>query len=991
MPFTVIPARAAPETMSLQPSAAAKALSKETKLKTLLQEENSSLKNHVAILMETVHDLSRDKTELLQEATQTQQLLSQLNQTVARQKTQMTVLCPVELQRTNSHLERVRNKLTRCRAQLRTAKGLQSRFALRTAKLNRLKKTSTAEKQTLENRITTCRAKIGRLEADNQALTKELASIQEQEKDTLRGEKNRFSDNVRKTVMQLQGDGNVPAGKCSKVIQIIAENLFKTTFDDKDLPCLQTAVNIADEGHVLAKIQATEQMLTAANYTLHADGTGRNGQKIVAHQISLDNGSTLSLGFTTVATENADTLLDVTVQLLRELTDVYCTDDADKEETFKALLSKMTSLMSDRAAVMKSYDSKIKEFIESELGHEVSVHFLHCNAHFLLGLSRSCETAMKHVEAEVKAELQQQLGRDNDPRFKRYHSSEPATARLIRTLSSITGPRGDEKNGCRAEWIGYCGQEKKTSRMTSYRSNRFNSYFEGAAATVYHHVDLRKFFGDGFLGHSNLKIESTAADINDDNLLSLVCAVAILYIKVTGPFWNLLESDTKYTEFHVYVQRMETCFDRWRADASQLLDQHFPGIFNGEFAMETEMAAAIYQFASLHLAQVRSALELMMRDILLVTRKQLSDFLPPEGKYAQQLPPDVQTQLDHCPLTNLMGEYVFGEMDFDMGKKRHTTFHHRSSTQMLHHNKTSKWLSEKNEEDARQLLKTARKKGRWLREQHKLQEVIVRQKIREKLLENERQKLLKAAEVARKRALLIQKVMEHGGPFKYKGDVDLLVQRLRGKTKIKEALKDEIRFQKVVIGRKGDLKLSGTIEQLKQVLRAHLDEQPVEADVPDETPENDEPDQPPHAVEPGELSDTDQQEEPTQADAYNESSDDNMTPPKKRPRLHREHPSPFIFTKQAQWVAVFYDQQFYIGQVLAVHSDTSATIQYLEKTKGRSDYFRWPTVDDVAKTDSRFVFRWDFDVKPVSSNFRMWKVDCIDDISDGYQRIQIAA
>ena len=96
----------------------------------------------------------------------------------------MTVLCPAELQKTESHLERVGNKLIRCGAQLRTTKGLQSRFALRTAKLNHLKETSTAEKQTLENRITTCRAKIGRLEADNQALTKELASIQEQEKDT---------------------------------------------------------------------------------------------------------------------------------------------------------------------------------------------------------------------------------------------------------------------------------------------------------------------------------------------------------------------------------------------------------------------------------------------------------------------------------------------------------------------------------------------------------------------------------------------------------------------------------------------------------------------------------------------------------------------------------------------------------------------------------------------------------------------------------------
>ena len=80
-------------------------------------------------------------------------------------------------------------------------------------------------------RITTCRAQIGRLEADNQALTKELASIEEQEKDTLRGEKNRFSDNVRKTVMQLQGDGNVPAGKCSKVIQLIREFLFYVLFN----------------------------------------------------------------------------------------------------------------------------------------------------------------------------------------------------------------------------------------------------------------------------------------------------------------------------------------------------------------------------------------------------------------------------------------------------------------------------------------------------------------------------------------------------------------------------------------------------------------------------------------------------------------------------------------------------------------------------------------------------------------------------------------
>ena len=48
---------------------------------------------------------------------------------------------------------------------------------------------------------------------------------------------------------------------------------FKTTLDNKDLPCPQTALNTADERLDLAKIQATEKMLTADSYTLHAEGT----------------------------------------------------------------------------------------------------------------------------------------------------------------------------------------------------------------------------------------------------------------------------------------------------------------------------------------------------------------------------------------------------------------------------------------------------------------------------------------------------------------------------------------------------------------------------------------------------------------------------------------------------------------------------------------------------------------------------------------------
>ena len=48
--------------------------------------------------------------------------------------------------------------------------------------------------------------------------------------------------------------------------------------------------------------------------------------------------------------------------------------------------------------------------------------------------------------------------------------------------------------------------------------------------------------------------------------------------------------------------------------------------------------------------------------------------------------------------------------------------------------------------------------------QHWRQEQIVQLMIREKLLKNERKKRLKEAAAARKKALLIRKVLAYGGP-----------------------------------------------------------------------------------------------------------------------------------------------------------------------------------------------------------------------------------
>ena len=86
-------------------------------------------------------------------------------------------------------------------------------------------------------------------------------------------------------------------------------------------------------------------------------------------------------------------------------------------------------------------------------------------------MSHACESALGAIEDDLIQQANEKLGRDKEGKFQRFKKTENATSQLIRTTSDITGPRGDDKNGCRAEWMGYCEEVAKESFMTSYRSN----------------------------------------------------------------------------------------------------------------------------------------------------------------------------------------------------------------------------------------------------------------------------------------------------------------------------------------------------------------------------------------------------------------------------------------------------------------------------------------------------------------------------------------
>ena len=194
--------------------------------------------------------------------------------------------------------------------------------------------------------------------------------------------------------------------------------------------------------------------------------------------------------------------------------------------------------MTDRAAVMKRFKKDLNEAIQTTLGTEESIEFLECNAHFLLGLSVKTNAACKDIQLERG---ENRIGRDRQPRFQKFTTSEAAVVRYIRMACEVLGPRGGEKNGCRDGWIAFCSLNQKPSVISSFKGNRFNNFFEAAAALRFHRADHRIPPGIS-LPERNGQLESVLSDALCDQLAHYVLALALLFFRVTGPYWELLGS-----------------------------------------------------------------------------------------------------------------------------------------------------------------------------------------------------------------------------------------------------------------------------------------------------------------------------------------------------------------------------------------------------------------------------------------------------------------
>lgn len=189
------------------------------------------------------------------------------------------------------------------------------------------------------------------------------------------------------------------------------------------------------------------------------------------------------------------------------------------------------------------------------------------------------------------------------------------------------------------------------------------------------------------------------------------------------------------------------------------------------------------------------------------------------------------------------------------------------------------------------------------------------------------------------------------------------------------ALKAEIHYHKTVLGVGGCLRLTGSQEQLFQSLMAHLGG--------------------PAAVDNDSGSDSDTA--PAQSAVSARKGRDvlrvtltvSLDQTATQASQHRMSLKfPFFSNSRCSGSVFFYDNSYYVGQVLAIQNAQTADVKFLEKTRGRYDFFRWPSCEDIAEVEAKLVFYWDSEVNIHSSDGHLWSVPEVKMLEKAYQKYQ---
>lgn len=468
-------------------------------------------------------------------------------------------------------------------------------------------------------------------------------------------------------------------------------------------------------------------------------------------------------------------LLDITMLFIEKLSRMYGKKThLCKKMSLDHLKNQYTLLCKEHPAVAE-FDKTLNS-LPGDVSLASSVMFLIYNSRFLIDVYDAVEQQIASFEKEIILSTGEKLGRDKIPNFKNFvNVPESATSRYIHMASDILSPRLPHTQNYRKHWIAFCEEKRNPSKLGVDHSNHFTSYFRAAAGLIHHHKEIALFVSDLLSLDDdkcpNVILESVAADANDSVIQSLVCAVAIVYCKILGPYWQLLKSGAEYSLYSKYMLYLYQKFLDWSKDPATLLEPEENTNVFLQFPLQEKTFDGVFHYCGqwhTNRDMIRACLKRTVKAIAAVTDEHLGAFLP-GGTFGQVPSPEIGSQLVSCTFSVLMAEYPFSQVGLKDNSDPSLTMSSGSSQE----DNDRSDLSDEDEEPSWQPDRKSKRRTR----------------------ENEKEEPRADPEY------IINTVTRNGGPCKTQQDIDKLLLRLEGKSRFekRQAIRCEVLYQKVIL------------------------------------------------------------------------------------------------------------------------------------------------------------------------------------------------
>ena len=224
---------------------------------------------------------------------------------------------------------------------------------------------------------------------------------------------------------------------------------------------------------------------------------------------------------------------------------------------------------------------------------------------------------------------------------------------------------------------------------------------------------------------------------------------------------------------------------------------------------------------------------------------------------------------------------------------------------------------------------------------------------------------------------VIADLRPHAGPCSTLADHDHLLQSYTTVCGLKKALRAEIFFQKLVLNKKSPfLKVTGSpltlLNRLRQFLGGEILDQLSSL-------------QPPvHHL--AARTNKRARQEVSESEGSDTEADSDDSEEEVEGHVYSYQQFAFKFTQEGEVVAVYYEDDFFIGEVDSVVSEEEAEVNFMAKSQTtKRVIFKWPCTPDRCPVSSSVVFAGNLRLVPASSSGRAFVVDRPDNLPARYE------